>query len=82
MSTVSDKTQLLESIDTKRKEMMDSARAGGYTSSEAVKCSQELDMLLNQYQQIIFEEENRTTPPFMRFIHSMKKWTDREGLTI
>ncbi|UOK59293.1 MULTISPECIES: aspartyl-phosphate phosphatase Spo0E family protein [Metabacillus] len=76
------KSQLLASIDSKRKEMIDTARAGGYTCEGAVQCSQELDMLLNKYQQILFEEENKTNPPFLQFIESMKKWTARDGLTI
>ncbi|MDR0136972.1 aspartyl-phosphate phosphatase Spo0E family protein [Metabacillus idriensis] len=76
------KSQLLASIDSKRKEMIDTARTGGYTCESAVQCSQELDMLLNKYQQILFEEENRTNPPFLQFIESMKKWTARDGLTI
>jgi hypothetical protein len=36
------KSQLLASIDSKRKEMIDTARAGGYTCEGAVQCSQEL----------------------------------------
>lgn len=69
------KSELLVSIDAKRKEMIEVAEAGGFTSEKAIKCSQELDMYLNKYQQILFEEENNTDEPFLQFIKTMKKWT-------
>ncbi|PLR69398.1 MULTISPECIES: aspartyl-phosphate phosphatase Spo0E family protein [Bacillaceae] len=82
MTTEVSKSQLLASIDLKRKEMIDTAKTGGYTSVGAVQCSQELDMLLNKYQQLLFEEENKTNPAFLQFIESMKKWTAGDGLII
>jgi stage 0 sporulation regulatory protein len=78
------KAKLLETINNKRNEMIDTAIRKGYTSDDVVKCSQELDMLLNKYQQIILEEKEITTGPFHEFVHTMKKWTltDRYSLQL
>ncbi|OAS86701.1 MULTISPECIES: aspartyl-phosphate phosphatase Spo0E family protein [Metabacillus] len=78
------KAKLLETINNKRNEMIDTANRKGYTSDDVVKCSQELDMLLNKYQQIVLEEKERTTGPFHEFVHTMKKWTltDRYSLQL
>jgi stage 0 sporulation regulatory protein len=40
-------------IELKRKKMIDLALKHGYTAKETVKCSQELDMLLNLYMKLI-----------------------------
>jgi stage 0 sporulation regulatory protein len=69
------KAKLLETINNKRDEMIDIANREGYTSDAVVKCSQELDMLLNKYQQIVLEEKEITTGPFHDFVHTMKNWT-------
>jgi stage 0 sporulation regulatory protein len=47
--------ELLANIDSKRKEMIKFARKVGFTSEKTVKCSQELDMYLNQYQLIFLK---------------------------
>jgi hypothetical protein len=41
---------LLREIDHKREVMISTAMATGFTSVETIKCSQELDSLINQYQ--------------------------------
>ena len=45
------KSELLAKIDATRKEMIKSAEVRGYASEKTVRCSQELDMFLNKYQQ-------------------------------
>lgn len=47
------KKVLLENIELKRKEMIVFAQKVGYTNERTVKCSQDLDMYLNQYQLIL-----------------------------
>lgn len=69
------KTKLLETINCKRGEMINTANKEGYTSERTIKCSQELDMLLIQYQHLLIKEENRKTGALHGFFHAMKKWT-------
>ncbi|KKI93922.1 hypothetical protein WQ54_02445 [Bacillus sp. SA1-12] len=69
------KAKLLETINNKRQEMIETANTEGYTSDSAIKCSQDLDMLINKYQQILLEEKASTTGPFYEFVHTMKMWT-------
>ncbi|WP_332632420.1 aspartyl-phosphate phosphatase Spo0E family protein [Halalkalibacter flavus] len=45
---------LLASIVLKRGELINIARKHGLNSEETLKCSQELDNLLNTYQQVIY----------------------------
>lgn len=68
------KSELNVNIDAKRKEMIEAAEVGGYTSEKAIKCSQELDMYLNKYHQVLLEEENNTDGHFLQFVKTMKKW--------
>lgn len=51
--------QILEEIELKRKEMLEHARAFGLNSPFTVKSSQELDTLLNTYQQIKNDTQNK-----------------------
>lgn len=44
---------LLEQIQSKQKEMYMRAEHHGYTHPSVVRCSQELDSLLNKYQGLI-----------------------------
>jgi stage 0 sporulation regulatory protein len=76
------KAKLLETINNKRNEMIETANREGYTSETVVKCSQDLDMLLNKYQQILLEEKERTTGPFHDFVHTMKMWTFTERYSL
>ncbi|WP_273131246.1 aspartyl-phosphate phosphatase Spo0E family protein [Metabacillus sp. HB246100] len=71
------KTKLLEKINLKREEMIETATREGYTSETAVKCSQDLDMLLNEYQQMIIDEE-KPTKPLYQFMNQMKILTYNE----
>ncbi|MCQ6281210.1 aspartyl-phosphate phosphatase Spo0E family protein [Bacillus sp. EB600] len=73
------KSELLAKIDATRKEMIKSAEVRGYASEKTVRCSQELDMFLNKYQQILFEEGNKTEGPFRQFVKTMKNLTFQEG---
>jgi hypothetical protein len=52
-------SSLTEKIMIKREEMINQAAKSGYTSHETVKASQELDMLLNNYQRLTSEKYNR-----------------------
>ncbi|MFC0270535.1 aspartyl-phosphate phosphatase Spo0E family protein [Metabacillus herbersteinensis] len=75
------KVELLESINEKRQEMISTAETNGYTNEAVVHCSQELDRLLNKYQQLLLEETYKTTTnPFQEFVNNMKKWTFRDRL--
>lgn len=44
--------QLLKDIDKKRQEMIKTAMMNGMTSKATIKCSQELDHLLNSHSKI------------------------------
>lgn len=72
------KTKLLETINSKRQEMIETANREGYTSEIAVKCSQDLDLLLNEYQQILIEEKKPAPRPLKEFVHSMKLLTYKD----
>lgn len=69
------KARLLETIDLKRKQMIEAANQEDYTSDNVVKYSQELDMLLNKYQKLILEENDRASGSFSEFVHTITKWT-------
>ncbi|MCM3568124.1 aspartyl-phosphate phosphatase Spo0E family protein [Neobacillus mesonae] len=43
------KSELVALIEKKRAELIQAANTNGYTSSIAIRCSQELDQLLNEY---------------------------------
>lgn len=75
MNNDSIKTKLLETINIKRKEMIETANKEGYTSELAVQCSQDLDLLLNEYQQMLIEEKKPKVVPFHDLVHSMKLFT-------
>ncbi|WP_226668463.1 aspartyl-phosphate phosphatase Spo0E family protein [Metabacillus litoralis] len=67
------KTKLLDAIDDKRQEMIETANREGYTSETAVNCSQDLDLLINEYQLLLIEEKKYSnTSPISNFVHSMK----------
>ncbi|MFY4776794.1 Spo0E family sporulation regulatory protein-aspartic acid phosphatase [Metabacillus sp. RGM 3146] len=72
------KDELMKRIAEKRKLMINAAELNGYTSGEVVKYSQQLDMLLNKYQQIELEEKNKTNGPFRVFVTKMKSLTFQE----
>lgn len=49
--------QLLLLIKEKRDNMMAIANKTGYISEQTVKCSQDLDKLIYQYQEMIYEKK-------------------------
>ncbi|MFD1735530.1 aspartyl-phosphate phosphatase Spo0E family protein [Bacillus salitolerans] len=62
-------TKLLEEINRKREMMISTAFATGFTSEDTIKCSQELDELINQYQhQKVFEKNKRQYRTFLQTI--------------
>ncbi|MGO4887530.1 aspartyl-phosphate phosphatase Spo0E family protein [Anaerobacillus sp. MEB173] len=48
-----------EEIESKRLEMMEVAKVHGFTSEKTIKCSQELDILLNHYNNLILIETRK-----------------------
>jgi len=44
------KDSILQTIELKRKELIELGKTNGLTTDKTVKCSQELDRLLNIYQ--------------------------------
>ena len=50
------KKGLLENINIKRKEMIEFAQIVGYNGEKTIKCSQELDMYLNEYQLLFLKK--------------------------
>ncbi|MDQ0214846.1 hypothetical protein J2S13_001243 [Oikeobacillus pervagus] len=48
--SIDEKQELLEKIQTKREEMTYYGQRLGLGASETIRCSQELDQLLNKYQ--------------------------------
>lgn len=52
---------LKEQMEAKRKLMIVSANKNGFTSSETIRYSQELDHLMNIYRKITHGSEEKTT---------------------
>ncbi|MGD6817497.1 aspartyl-phosphate phosphatase Spo0E family protein [Metabacillus sp. 84] len=67
------KDQLITEIDKKREEMIAAAESMSYTSCEVVRFSQELDELLNQFQQIEWAE-NESSTSLSKFVNRMASW--------
>ncbi|MFT4412362.1 aspartyl-phosphate phosphatase Spo0E family protein [Fredinandcohnia humi] len=57
---------LLDEINRKRQEMIEVANNTGFTSRETIKCSQELDELINIYQRYGAVRDNNVL--FKKFI--------------
>jgi hypothetical protein len=66
-----DMDTLLKHISKKREEMIDCAKKTGLTSNETIRCSQELDKLLNQYQFYMREKRNKWYSLFINRSHSL-----------
>ena len=75
MNTDRMKKGLLELINHKREEMIITANKEGYTSEVAVKCSQDLDKLLNEYQQILLDEKKPKRGSLQHFVPKMKMFS-------
>ncbi|MDE3838315.1 aspartyl-phosphate phosphatase Spo0E family protein [Bacillus methanolicus] len=52
------KQRMMKEIQHKREKMIDSAQKHGLTSERTIRCSQELDMLLNEYQRTFQSRSN------------------------
>ncbi|ADI00041.1 aspartyl-phosphate phosphatase Spo0E family protein [Salisediminibacterium selenitireducens] len=50
------KSRLLHEIESKRRNMMDAVCKYGISSSEVIRQSQELDILINQYQRLQYHQ--------------------------
>lgn len=57
-------------ISLKRKKLIEVANLKGFTNSETVMISQELDHLLNEYQKMMAEKT-----PFQYIYENVKSWT-------
>jgi stage 0 sporulation regulatory protein len=57
LQLMENENELLQQIKKKKREMVLTAELTSLRSEETVKCSQELDNLLNTYQQIILNYE-------------------------
>lgn len=62
------KKQLLTQIELKRSELIEIAMKHGFSSSSAIICSQELDVLLNKYNEMNLKKE------FPNFRKSKEQW--------
>jgi hypothetical protein len=62
------KKQLLTQIELKRTELIEIAMKHGFSSSSAIICSQELDVLLNKYNEINVKKE------FHSFRNTKEQW--------
>ncbi|WP_243291711.1 aspartyl-phosphate phosphatase Spo0E family protein [Bacillus sp. FJAT-47783] len=73
--------EVLEKLDLeislKRKKLMEVANLKGFTNSETVMISQELDHLLNEYQKMIAEKT-----PFQYIYEHVKSWTISEPILV
>ncbi len=68
--------QLLTEIQQKREKMIETAKKNGMASQETVRCSQELDQLIFEYQCVIKrekEQKKRMRISFREMILSWKK---------
>ncbi|AZB42536.1 aspartyl-phosphate phosphatase Spo0E family protein [Bacillus sp. FJAT-42376] len=66
------KEELILKINKKREEMISAAGSKSYTSNEVVKYSQELDELLNQFQEM--EWGHRSATPFTKLVTRVATW--------
>ena len=64
------KNLLMGQIELKKRQMYRSAKRFGFTDSRVVTCSQNLDVLLNRYQEI--NEGNFRTSEFLSFCDQRK----------
>ncbi|EOR21729.1 aspartyl-phosphate phosphatase Spo0E family protein [Cytobacillus oceanisediminis] len=62
------KKQLLTQIELKRTELIEIAMKHGFSSSSAIICSQELDVLLNKYNEISLKKD------YPNFQTSKEQW--------
>ncbi|KAF0822574.1 aspartyl-phosphate phosphatase Spo0E family protein [Cytobacillus firmus] len=68
--------QLLTEIQHKRVKMIETARKNGMASQDTIRCSQELDQLIFEYQCVIKrekEQKKRMRVSFRQVILSWKK---------
>jgi len=62
------KKQLLTQIELKRTELIEIAMKHGFSSSSAIICSQELDVLLNKYNEMSLKKD------YPNFQTSKEQW--------
>ena len=58
--------------------MIITANKEGFTSEIVIKCSQELDILLNKYQQLLIEEEQQVGR-FQELVFSINMWAHTDS---
>ncbi len=67
-------------IDQKREEMISIAMETGFTSSETITCSQELDVLINKYQTLKLVENK--TGIYQSLLHTLSLFVIQPTWTI
>ncbi|NTU27906.1 aspartyl-phosphate phosphatase Spo0E [Bacillus tequilensis] len=76
MGGSSEQERLLVSIDEKRKLMIDAARKQGLTGHDTIRHSQELDCLMNQYHQLM--QENELSQGIQGLVKKLGLWPRRD----
>ncbi|MBG9450062.1 aspartyl-phosphate phosphatase Spo0E family protein [Cytobacillus firmus] len=66
--------QLLTEIQQKREKMIETARRNGMASQETVRCSQELDQLIFEYQCFIKREKEQKKSMRVSFREMILSW--------
>ncbi|MEK3855360.1 aspartyl-phosphate phosphatase Spo0E family protein [Cytobacillus sp. FSL H8-0458] len=66
--------QLLTEIQLKREKMIETARKKGMASQETVRCSQELDQLIFEYQCFIKREKEQKKSMRVSFRQMILSW--------
>ncbi len=65
---------MLEAIKVKREMMINCANKQGFTSEETIKYSQELDVLINEYQKVCSTSLNRNEEVKIAFKQMIMIW--------
>ncbi|WP_342434088.1 aspartyl-phosphate phosphatase Spo0E family protein [Neobacillus sp. FSL H8-0543] len=61
-------SEMLEAIKSKRESMINCANKKGFTCEETIKYSQELDLLINEYQKVTMHSNEEVKFAFNKMI--------------
>ncbi|MEH7107098.1 MULTISPECIES: aspartyl-phosphate phosphatase Spo0E family protein [Bacillaceae] len=67
-------SDMIEEIKVKREQMIESANALGFTSEETIRCSQELDELINEYHRMMGQTPKRNEEIKFAFKQMIMVW--------
>ncbi|MBU8877597.1 aspartyl-phosphate phosphatase Spo0E family protein [Bacillus sp. FJAT-29790] len=65
---------MLTQIQEMREKMIDSAEKNGFTSEDTIRCSQELDQLIFEYQCILRQDQERKEEVKFSFKQMIMGW--------